>query len=152
MGKMQITISIDHYSGEHRSSMAEAIMGTLNGEHDRYLNGRAYTLTYTDNGHRGGTLEQVIMRPKDTTAADIAVLQDVLTKYKAWVDENQPYSGSGNMDGKAMSYADFDEARADWYEGIIVAAEGVAGFSWDTDSADAMEPDAVQGRYRRFTS
>ena len=82
----------------------------------------------------GPALDVLIAR-----GTDIEVLQDVLTKYKAWVDENQPYSGTANTDGKAMSYADFDEARADWYEGIIVAAEGVAGFSWDSDSADAME-------------
>ncbi len=82
----------------------------------------------------GPALDVLIAR-----GTDIEVLQDVLTKYKAWVDENQPYSGTANTDGKAMSYADFDEQRADWYEGIIVAAEGVAGFSWDSDSADAME-------------
>ena len=75
----------------------------------------------------------------DGDTSDIEVLQDVLTKYKVWVDENQPYSGTANTDGKAMSYADFDEERADWYEQIVVAAEGVAGFSWDSDSADAME-------------
>jgi len=74
--------------------------------------------------------------------SDIDALRDILTKYKAWVDENQPYSGTANMDGKAMSYADFDEARADWYQDIVVAAETVAGFTWD----EAEHIGAAQGK------
>ncbi len=62
---------------------------------------------------------------------DIEALRDVLTKYKVWVDEMQPYSGTKNLDARTLDYEDFDEQRADWYQEIVVMAEAVAGFTWD---------------------
>ncbi len=94
--------------------------------------------------------DQPIDRPHDAISeairiledtSDIDALRDILAKYKVWVDENQPYSGTANTDGKAMSYADFDEQRADWYQDIVVAAETVAGFTWD--EADHIGAESV---------